>query len=663
MRNTTENMSLMRRLIRLLGSMDFAITLLLVLAVASVIGTVLQQNQPYADYLIKFGPFWFELFEAAGLYDVYSALWFLIILVLLVISTSTCVIRHTPSMLKEMWHIRTKVSDKSLRLMAHNAQWQSGLTQEKALTNTTTELQAQGFRVKQVDKGDHIVLAAMKGSLNRLGYLFTHIAIVVICIGGLLDSHLPIKFAQWQGDVVVETRNLASDEVPNESRIPAGAQAFRGSIQIAEGRAANVVFLPLKEGYLVQELPFVLKVEDFRIEHYATGQPKSFETDLVLFDDELAEPIRQTIAVTHPLHHKGYAIYQSSFADGGTHLTIQAWPIDEKVGHAPASIKGRVFDKLPQPWGETGLQLELTDFRPFNINPDPTEDNPDNMTNFGPSFGFKLRSATGEAREYVNYMAPIVRDGRAFFLSGVRNTTAEGFQYLFIPADRQGTITAFTQYLQRIRNATLVKKVASEMAAETLKNMSPQSDQKVKTSLEGTLQQLIELFISGGFVGVNQFIATNLPEAQREQLGAAYLSMLREMLARLYFADRQTIPEVTEADLMFLQDAADAIGSLSRYGSPVYLALKDYQHIQASGLQISRSPGKTIVYIGCALLIIGVFILFYLPQIRCWVKVGRDEKILLAGMSNRNPHDFDLFFSQLMATLKFKTDNRDVSDE
>lgn len=103
------HLSFSRRLFLFLGSMELAITLLITLAIASVIGTVLQQNQPYADYVIKFGPYWFEVFEQLGLYDVYSALWFLAILALLVISTSVCVIRHFPAMTKEMWQLRTNV--------------------------------------------------------------------------------------------------------------------------------------------------------------------------------------------------------------------------------------------------------------------------------------------------------------------------------------------------------------------------------------------------------------------------------------------------------------------------------------------------------------------------------------------------------------------------
>lgn len=654
--------SLSRRVFLLLGSMDLAITLLLVLAIASVIGTVLQQNQPYADYVIRFGPFWFEVFETAGLYDVYSALWFLLILTLLVISTSVCVVRNAPGMVKDMWQLRTNIRGKSLRAMHHSAQWSVASSQQQTANALQSGLSSEGFRVRQTEKEEGLLLSAMKGGLNRLGYLFTHVAIVVICIGGLLDSNLRIKFAEWQGNLKVETRNLASNDVPKESRLAPGNQAFRGSIQIPEGRVANVVFLPLRDGYLVQELPFTLKVDDFRIEHYATGQPKSFETDLVLFDDDLSEPIRTTIAVNHPLIHKGYAIYQSSFADGGSGLTMEAWPLDARAGSAPEKIEAKIFDKRDMTWGDQRLRLELISFRPFNINPDPTEENPKHVRNFGPSFEFKLRAPTGEAKEYVNYMVPVMKEGRPFFLSGVRSSPAEEFGYLYLPIDNQGSLNTFNLFLQRLRDAEAVDLVSSQMASETLANMSDSDSPQLTESLQDTLQTLVKMFIRGGFTEVGNFIETSLPETQREKLGPAYLSMLREMLARLYFIEQDQTQPVTEAELLFLQDAADAIGSLSRYGSPVYLSLVSYEHVQASGLQIAKSPGKATVYVGCAFLILGVFILFYLPQRRFWALIkqnGNESEIILAGMSNRNPRDFDMVFDQVEEKLRRETGNSD----
>jgi cytochrome c biogenesis protein len=652
-----------QRIFYFLGSMDLAITLLLALAVASVIGTVLQQNQPYSDYLIKFGPFWFEVFETAGLYDVYSAMWFLAILCLLVISTTVCVIRNTPSMLKDMWNLRTHVQEKSLQAMHHSQQW----TAQTSIGDSTSRLEStlveQGYRVKQTPKeAGTILISAMRGGLNRLGYIFTHLAIIIICLGGLMDSNLYLKLAEWQGKISIETRDIPTSQIPKESRLPVGHQAFRGSIHIPESRSSEVAFVAMRDGYLVQELPFKIEVKDFRIEHYATGQPKSFESDLVVYDSDLKAPLEQTISVNHPLFYKGYAIYQASFSDGGTGLTLEAWPLDARAGNAPVSFETKVFENRKMHWGNQVLQLEMTAFRPFNINPDPTEDDPERLRNFGPSFGFKLRSETGEAKEYLNYMLPVPRNGREFYLSGVRNSPAEEFGYLYLPLDEDGGLDGFNHFLSALRDKNKVNNTAHTMMLETLTDIKNR-DEILEQNLQQTLSMLVTMFMRGGFAEVTDFIETSLPDAEKQTLGPAYLSMLREMLARVYFSDINqgaTSKEQREAQLLFLQDSVDAIGSFSRYGAPVYLELTDYNHVQASGLQIARSPGKPVVYFGCALLIIGVFVLFYLPQRRLWIRVKQadsEAEVLLAGMSNRNPREFDQYFDQIAQLLKASIGN------
>ena len=99
----------------LLSSMRFAVSLLTVLAIASVVGTVLKQAEPYANYISQFGPFWFPVFEALGLYDVYHAAWFLAILSFLVLSTSLCIFRNGPAMLREMRNFREQATERSLQ--------------------------------------------------------------------------------------------------------------------------------------------------------------------------------------------------------------------------------------------------------------------------------------------------------------------------------------------------------------------------------------------------------------------------------------------------------------------------------------------------------------------------------------------------------------------
>ena len=63
----------LRASMELLASMRFAIALLTVICIASVIGTVLKQHEPAVNYVNQFGPFWAELFAALKLNAVYSA--------------------------------------------------------------------------------------------------------------------------------------------------------------------------------------------------------------------------------------------------------------------------------------------------------------------------------------------------------------------------------------------------------------------------------------------------------------------------------------------------------------------------------------------------------------------------------------------------------------
>jgi cytochrome c biogenesis factor len=61
-----------KRFYELLGSVRFAVSLLTVLGIASIIGAVLKQNEPYSNYIIQFGQFWFAFFIIA---TILGAMW------------------------------------------------------------------------------------------------------------------------------------------------------------------------------------------------------------------------------------------------------------------------------------------------------------------------------------------------------------------------------------------------------------------------------------------------------------------------------------------------------------------------------------------------------------------------------------------------------------
>lgn len=646
-----------RILLEFLGSMNLAITLLVAVAVASVIGTVLQQNQPYQDYLIKFGPFWFEVFGKLGLYDVYSTGWFLFILGFLVVSTSVCIYRNVPAMLHDMRSYRLGVQRRSLQAFHLKREWTSGHEPQALEDWLARLLKSAGYRFRSRRDDDHLVLAARKGAWSRLGYLFTHAAIVIICVGALFDGNIPLKLRVASGDLKVETRDIPASEVPAISRLPVDNPSFRGSVRIAEGTSANVVFLQLGEGYLVQPLPFRIEVKDFRIEHYATGQPKSFESDIVIHDPQREQPLEATISVNHPLIYRGYAIYQASFSDGGTGLTLDAWLL-RGTSTEPMRIQGRVFESVEVQTPDGPMTLEFTDFRLFNINPVKGPDGKVEQKNFGPNFTYKLRDATGQAREYENYMLPVTFDGRPYFLSGVRESPAEPYRYLHIPATPDGSIRRFQRFNALLWDDERVEAVARRTTRAAFA-ASRQGD-AVAEDVVASMRRLVSHFRSDGFDGIAEQVRLNVPEDKQAEVIGAYMKVLQAILGELYLQvleDEGISPDkgLDEAEERFFDDAVNAISALKAYGSPFYLQLKDYDFVQATGLQIARAPGKNVVYLGFGLLIAGVFLMFYVPYRRLWIWIDRDggrTRVLMAGSGSRHQQDFETEFDRLAERIE-----------
>jgi cytochrome c biogenesis protein len=422
--------------------MRIAVSLLTVLGIASIIGTVLKQNEPYSNYIIQFGQFWFAFFEGLGLYDVYHSVWFLAILLFLVASTSLCVYRNGPLMLRELRAWREHATEKSLRSFSHQNEYRTTSDADEIRRRLSQFLTARGFRFKTIKhKNGSQLIAAKAGSFQRLGYIFTHSAIVIICIGGLLDGNVPFKVQELLGYKKVETLDIPESEVPTVSRLTTANPSFRANMTLKEGANSNVAYMLVRDGYLVQELPFTVALKDFRIEHYATGQPKSFESDLVITDPDLKQPLQHTISVNHPLIYKGIAIYQSDFQDGGSKLKLDAWGLFSDKAQ-PIKLDGTIFQKSRLGQGDAVLTIEFNDFRKFNVL-DLSPDGNGKLKNVGENITFKVRDTQGQAHEYVNYMRPLQLSGRHYFVSGMRANPQEEFKYLRIPVDDDFTLQGF----------------------------------------------------------------------------------------------------------------------------------------------------------------------------------------------------------------------------
>ena len=200
-------------------------------------------------YLEQFGKLWFPVF-GRGLERRFHATWFLVILSFLVDP------RHVHLSQRLLWCARMRSFPKccgttlcGLRARANC----DGCPKRKACKPLTAYLSQRGFnyRTSALRPDGSRLIAAKAGSFHRMGYLFTHTGIVVICIGGLIDGNIPLKTLQLVGARVPETRDIPQSQVPSQSRLPR-QRVFRGTHDT--GRAAPTWFSSMSRGYFVQEI-------------------------------------------------------------------------------------------------------------------------------------------------------------------------------------------------------------------------------------------------------------------------------------------------------------------------------------------------------------------------------------------------------------------------
>ena len=660
------NRSFARQCYELLSSMRFAISLLTVLAIASVIGTVLKQNEPYNAYLNQFGPFWFPVFERLGLYAVYHAGWFLLILIFLVASTTACIVRQSPHMLHEMRSYREKAREASLRQFAHRAMLQMELPLDQAVARSTDYLKSQGLKSRTHAGNEGTLIATKSGSGNRLGYLLTHTAIVTICLGGLLDGDLPLKLDLMLGHARAVPNNAAVNEIPAAALLPQDHWSYRGNVFLPEGQHSDIATLNVGDARLWQTLPFDLRLKQFHIDFYSTGAPKRFASDVVLTDKATGEQMERTIEVNKPLEYKGITLYQASFDDGGSRLALKARELAPGSEHSqPLNIE--VGQSLRLGTRADPLTLELTGFRPFNVEnlgsevadagalekfsrhlgsaakPATERD----LRNVGPSFTFKLRDAAGQAREYNHYMQPLVQDGRAWFLAGMRETGDQPFRYLRIPADDEGKLDTWFALRADLTNPGLRQAIAARFAQSALKGDSVSDTLRAK--LVDTAAHTLALFAEGGYEGMDKFIRETVPKAEQEKAAEVFVKVLQgatwEAWQQRRKMDGLSPLAITPQHAAYINDLLNSVSDSFHYGAPVFLELAGFEEVKASVIQATRSPGKFVVYLGCALLVAGVFCMLYIRERRLFLLFKPSGKVLLAMSANRRTLDFEEAFA------------------
>jgi cytochrome c biogenesis protein len=320
-------------------SLKLTIFLLIGLAAASIIGTVIPQNAPLAEYQKYYSEATIRIFDTLNFMNMYHSWWFILLLYLLTLNLVACSLKRLP----RDWKIFTEPTlvmdenmEKSMSLVQH---LKLPGNPEKIRENMESFLRREFAAPVVTDRDGKFWLFAQKDIYSRLGVYVLHFSIIIIFVGAMIGSYF----------------------------------GFKAYVSIEEGSQSSVVYkrppagrmeTPEMLSKLAVDLGFDVRCDNFTVSYYDNGAPKEYKSILSIIDNGKPVIDKRPVIVNSPLTYKGITFYQSSYSPAGDpvfHLTAR----DRKSG-TEKKITAKQGEQILLPDGSSMQVIEYTeDIRPF----------------------------------------------------------------------------------------------------------------------------------------------------------------------------------------------------------------------------------------------------------------------------------------------------------
>lgn len=329
-----------------LTSLKLLIVLLLLLAVLSIAGTIIEQDRPLHEYYRYFKPLTVQIFDKIGLFNMYHSWWFVSALVLLAANLSACTIDRYSGIMAGFRKHEPILDDKLKKSLPYKETLTYDLPladlENKALEIAGAKF-SKNFKVTEDEAGaSHYFME--KGRYSRLAFFLTHLSILIIFLGGIVGSFF----------------------------------GYKGYVNLLEGETLSQLRTRANK---IENLGFEVKCNAFEVEFYNTGEPKDYRSDLSVFRDG-KEVIRKTIRVNDPLTVDGITFFQSSYGALPEKATIE---VVGKDGTALGSAVA-LFGRKTAVHGITDI-VEPADYQEHHILP--------NGADAGPALGLNVYPRQG----------------------------------------------------------------------------------------------------------------------------------------------------------------------------------------------------------------------------------------------------------------------------
>ncbi len=367
-------LSAFSRSIDFLSSVKFGIILLILLILTSVVGMlVTQYNIPgFAVYYSALGPFRQTLYNALGLFDIYSTWYFNALLCLLALNIIGASIERFPATWKLITRPNLRPSQKWIRAQGRATQIEMPGCKEDVADTVAAACRKLGWRrLATTESGGRISIFAESGRWNRLGAYLVHAALLTILAGGFVTAQF----------------------------------SFSGQMPIAAGETSaqinEIVFRENLSTVSYRRLPFKVKCVDLEQRLIDPKGPLEsansidWITKLEISDENGTTPA--VVQLNRPFDYRGYRIFHSSFLPIGKARSVVI-AVDLANGGSETVRLGRdETAELPN-----GVRLRFVDFR---ANLSLTRENPnENSVDYrNPAATLEATTSDGERRTIIAF--------------------------------------------------------------------------------------------------------------------------------------------------------------------------------------------------------------------------------------------------------------------
>lgn len=334
---------LRQELLPVLTNLRLAIALLLLIAIFSSTGTVIEQGQSpafyqanYPEHPALFGFLTWKVIQVVGLDHVYRTWWFLALLILFGTSLTACSFTRQLPALKAAQRWKYYEEPRQFQKLALSAELDTG-----SLDSLSQILQKRRYKIFP-DQEKENLLYARKGIVGRIGPIIVHIGIVAILIGGIWGAM---------------TGFLAQEMV-----------ASGDTFQVTNIVDAGPLAAPIPKDWSV-------RVNRFWIDYTPSGGIDQFYSDMSVLNKQGEEIDHKKIFVNEPLRYHGITFYQTDWGIAGVRVQFNNSPIFQlPMAQLNTNGQGRIWGTwVPtKPDLSEGVSLLAKDLQGMVLIYDPT---------------------------------------------------------------------------------------------------------------------------------------------------------------------------------------------------------------------------------------------------------------------------------------------------